>query len=85
MIVLSITGCASFGVEAPDGPAQIAQTYVDQPLMELESQLGPPQAQRVTTDETFSTWVFDRCSVIATTNADGIVAHVSWNRGCALL
>lgn len=83
MIVLSITGCASVGVDAPDGPAQIAQTYIGQPFVDLESQLGPPQAQRVTTDETFSTWVFDRCSVIARTDSEGIVADVSWSRGCA--
>jgi len=85
MIVLSITACASAGVAAPDGPAQIAQTYVGQPLVDLESQLGPPYREQVTTDETLSTWQFDRCLVTARTNSDGIVADVSWNRGCTLL
>ena len=84
-IVLSITACASVGVVAPDGPAQIAQTYVGQPLVELESQLGPPEREQVTTDYTLSTWQFDRCRVTARTNADGIVADVSWDRGCTLL
>ncbi|MGH8220317.1 MAG: hypothetical protein ACREUT_17410 [Steroidobacteraceae bacterium] len=85
MIVLSITACASIGVVAPDGPAQIAQTYVGQPLAGLESQLGPPDREQVTTDETLSTWQFDRCRVTARSNAEGIVADVSWNRGCTLL
>ena len=85
MIVLSITGCASFGVDAPDGPAQVAQTYVGQPLADLESQLGPPEREQVTTDYTLSTWQFDRCSVTARSNSDGIVADVSWSRGCAPL
>ena len=85
LVIISLAGCASVGVEAPDGPAQIAQTYVGQPLMDLESQLGPPEEQRLTNGETFSTWDFDRCSVIARTNSDGIVADVSWSRGCAVL
>src|SRR6185312_12741797 len=55
VIVLSITGCASVGVVAPDGPAQIAQTYVGQPLVDLQSQLGPPEREQVMTDYTLST------------------------------
>lgn len=85
IIVLAITGCVSVGVDAPDGPAQIAQTYLGQPLVDLESQLGPPLREQVTTDETLSTWQFDRCSVTARSNSDGIVADVMWSRGCTAL
>lgn len=85
MIVLWITACASVGVVAPDGPAQIAQTYLGQPLADLESQLGPPYREQVTIDETLSTWQFDRCRVTARSNSDGIVADVSWSRGCTAL
>ena len=85
IIVLSIAACASVGVEAPDGPAQIAQTYLGQPLTDLESQLGPPYREQVTTDETLSTWRFDRCSVTTRSNPDGIIADVSWSRGCTAL
>lgn len=85
MIVLSMTACASVGVVAPDGPAQIAQTYLGQPLADLESQLGPPYRQQVTTAETLSTWQFDRCSVTARSNSEGIVADVSWSRGCTVM
>lgn len=83
MLVLSIAGCASFGVDVPDGPAQIAQTYVGQPLVDLEGQLGPPEREQATTDETLSTWQFGHCSVTARSNSDGIVAGVYWSRGCA--
>ena len=85
MIVLAITGCVSVGVEAPEGPAQIAQTYLGQPLADLESQLGPPQREQASTDETLSTWEFDRCSVTARSDSEGIVADVFWSRGCTLL
>lgn len=83
MVMISLAGCASVGVA--DGPAQIAQTYVGKPLADLESQLGPPERENLTNGETLSTWEFDRCSVTARTNSDGIVADVSWSRGCAVL
>ncbi|MGH8217447.1 MAG: hypothetical protein ACREUT_02575 [Steroidobacteraceae bacterium] len=84
MVMLSLTGCASLGIDA-NGPAQIAQTYVGKPLADLEAQLGPPQRREVSEDEALSTWNFDRCSVTATSNRDGIVADVSWSRGCTAL
>ncbi len=85
LMALSASGCASVYFDAPDGPAQTAQTYVGQPLAKLEAELGPPQGQRARANETVSTWDFDHCAVTARSNADGIVTDVSWSRGCAVL
>lgn len=83
-LLLSLAGCIPFGVSS-NGPAQVAQSYVGKPLIDLESQLGAPDEERFSNDERLSTWEFDRCSVTATTNGEGIVADVSWTRGCAAL
>jgi hypothetical protein len=84
LALLSLAGCAALGIGA-DGPAQTAQNYVGKPLVDLESELGPPQQENVSDGERLSTWDFDRCSVTARTNPDGIVADVYWSQGCAVL
>lgn len=47
MAVLSLAGCKSLGVDARDGPAQTAQPYLGQPLVDLESRLGQRNGSRL--------------------------------------
>jgi hypothetical protein len=85
LILLALAGCASVSIGA-NGPAQTAQSYVGEPFIDLEAQLGPPDRENlINGGERLSTWEFDRCSVTSRTNADGIVEDVHWSRGCAAI